>query len=539
MLPIDSSTPEARLVAAAKEGDSRAYREIVSRFHTMVYALALAKVRDHDTAEDIVQEVFLRVYLHIDRLSKPEYLGTWMGRITRNLAADWAARNQRSSHLLPTISIDEVHTELKEKDVKPVTEKLDDATREQALNDAIRDLPTEQREIILLHFMQGWNYREIAARLEKDPTTISRILDRTLATLRTKVGDALDAPGATRLRSRASTARTVALLAALSLLPLDAKASLAAATQAAVAASSFGSTVHVGPIASLAQWFKFLSIGKKAAVVVASLTAVGGTTVVATEQLAPAQVTASAAPTVRAAASPVPDTWDINAPGLEGPWATEQTFPRIGLQRAILLITRDSDGRYVCRFYNRDEARGVFGPVPVTQNGMNVSIKNPVMTVDARRTSPSTMTGTMQEGKRVTPTVWTRIGKTPAPPKPKPRKEIAADPKSFEKFAGYYAANSDQVCRFRVDNGALFFLRPKVEPDRIYPESPNKFFSKEIEIQFEFTLDANEVPVAVALVDEIRNGRRPFRHISDDAARSLNIPWITNGEDQKPLGARP
>src|SRR3989442_1668758 len=80
---------DAQLVARCRAGDQAAWNELVERFSRYVYAICVQAFRlaQHD-AEDVFQEVFARVYQHLDRLRNDEAIRPWIAQLTRRLCID-------------------------------------------------------------------------------------------------------------------------------------------------------------------------------------------------------------------------------------------------------------------------------------------------------------------------------------------------------------------------------------------------------------------------------------------------------------------
>src|ERR671934_1584405 len=81
-----SSLPDGVLVARCRSGDEAAWAELVERFSRYVYAIAVQAFRlpEHD-AEDVFQDVFTRVYQHLDTLRNDEAVRPWIGQLTRRV----------------------------------------------------------------------------------------------------------------------------------------------------------------------------------------------------------------------------------------------------------------------------------------------------------------------------------------------------------------------------------------------------------------------------------------------------------------------
>src|SRR5213076_3393639 len=84
-----STLSDSELVSRCRAGDQQAWNELVERFSRYVYAISVQAFRlpAHD-AEDVFQEVFARVYEHLDRLRSDEAIRPWIGQLTRRLCID-------------------------------------------------------------------------------------------------------------------------------------------------------------------------------------------------------------------------------------------------------------------------------------------------------------------------------------------------------------------------------------------------------------------------------------------------------------------
>src|SRR5437868_12580395 len=94
-----SGQSDAALVQAARAGQRSAFDEIVRRHFGVVYAVGLARLGDRSQSEDLAQEVFLRAFLLLDKLTESTLLSHWLTRIARNLAVDWLRHGARARRL--------------------------------------------------------------------------------------------------------------------------------------------------------------------------------------------------------------------------------------------------------------------------------------------------------------------------------------------------------------------------------------------------------------------------------------------------------
>jgi RNA polymerase sigma factor (sigma-70 family) len=164
------STSDEGLIAGLAAGDSRAAATFVRRHQARVFGLARSMVGDPQTAEEIAQETFVRVWRHADAYDhRRGRVETWLLAIARNLAID-RLRMRRADPVDPT-ALDGL-------DVIPMraggSAELDDEVRD--LGRELEALPVEQRRALLMATLYGYTAGEIS-ELEGAPlgTTKSRI----------------------------------------------------------------------------------------------------------------------------------------------------------------------------------------------------------------------------------------------------------------------------------------------------------------------------------------------------------------------------
>lgn len=145
------------LVIRASHGDSQAFGLLVRRYRRAAYAVAFSVTGRHEDAEDAAQEAFLVALQRIEDCRNPARFGGWLMTIVRNRARNLIRRES-----------------LRETEGIPETARSQDGgperytqTRElrAMLSRGLQELTEVQREIVLLHDMEGWKHREIADRL--------------------------------------------------------------------------------------------------------------------------------------------------------------------------------------------------------------------------------------------------------------------------------------------------------------------------------------------------------------------------------------
>jgi len=144
-------------------------------------------VRDHGLAEDLAQEVFLRVYKSRERYQPEARFTTWLYRIATNLALN--ALRDRKAEVSEAASDDSGGATL-ERFVDPqptVEQRLMEGDRARLIREAIAGLPENQRAAVILHKYQEVDYRQIAGILRVSESAVKSLLFRAYETLRVRL----------------------------------------------------------------------------------------------------------------------------------------------------------------------------------------------------------------------------------------------------------------------------------------------------------------------------------------------------------------
>jgi RNA polymerase sigma factor (sigma-70 family) len=168
---------DAELIARCRAGEAAAWDELVERFSRYVYAIAVQAFRlsQHD-AEDVFQEVFARVYQHLDRLRSDDSIRPWIAQLTRRLCID---RLRSSGREGPAEEDD-----LDPGGIDEALAGLDDALTVRACLDAVGD---PCREILDRFFCRDESYKAIGEALELPAGTIASRISRCLAKVRAEL----------------------------------------------------------------------------------------------------------------------------------------------------------------------------------------------------------------------------------------------------------------------------------------------------------------------------------------------------------------
>jgi RNA polymerase sigma-70 factor (ECF subfamily) len=189
-------TDDAQLVERAVRRDPQAWAEIYERYAPQLLGFFVNQLRDAAAAEDMTADVFLEALQAADRFhGNPADLRSWLFRIARNNLIDRIRRDRRAT--LDTIeSASETELARALPSVDPGDEALAALDRER-VQEAIRSLSPDQREVILLRLGGGLSGPEIATIVGKTTGAVKALQHRALATLARILG--AGTPGAKQL----------------------------------------------------------------------------------------------------------------------------------------------------------------------------------------------------------------------------------------------------------------------------------------------------------------------------------------------------
>jgi RNA polymerase sigma-70 factor (ECF subfamily) len=178
---------DAALIARCQRADVTAFNEIVARYKTRIFNYLLRMTGNADDAEDLTQEVFVRMYQNIHAFRAESSLSTWLFRIAGNLCVDAFRRNRnlrtRVTSLDAPLSPDENTASREVADLSAAPEVLFSRKElGQHIEAALARLPAKLRSAVILHDIEGLAYEEIAV-VEKIPlgTVKSRIFNARVA----------------------------------------------------------------------------------------------------------------------------------------------------------------------------------------------------------------------------------------------------------------------------------------------------------------------------------------------------------------------
>ncbi len=172
-----SQKTDADLMTLISKGDKKAFEEILDRYQNGIYGFAFNLLRNSHEAEDIAQEVFLRLYANADAQIYYGRLETYLFKIARNLCIDHLRKKRplAVSDLPEQISLSTPLSQLCAFELKDKIESI------------FLTLPKNQRSALYLRHIHGMNYRDIARTLDITVRAVESLLARGRKTLRAEL----------------------------------------------------------------------------------------------------------------------------------------------------------------------------------------------------------------------------------------------------------------------------------------------------------------------------------------------------------------
>ena len=166
---------ERELVERCRSGDERAFQELVDRHKDLVFALIARTVQDRSRAEDLAQDVFLRVHRGLPYFRGEARLSTWIYRIVANVCLQDHGRAPKAS------SLDEDRAA---QAIAVADRQFSDLEVRDRLEKAIARLPANYRLLIAAHYLRGVQYEALAEALNLPLGTVKTHLYRAKRRLR-------------------------------------------------------------------------------------------------------------------------------------------------------------------------------------------------------------------------------------------------------------------------------------------------------------------------------------------------------------------
>ncbi len=166
---------ERQVVEACQRGEREAFDQLVVRYQRDIYRLCYRYVNNHEDANDLTQEVFLRAWRAIGRFKGRSAFSTWLYRIGVNACLNFRAARKPLAHELPETLADPR---------MGAAQKVEKAQKAQKVREAVARLPEKQRATVILKMYHELTHQEVAQILGSSVGTVKANLFHALGNLR-------------------------------------------------------------------------------------------------------------------------------------------------------------------------------------------------------------------------------------------------------------------------------------------------------------------------------------------------------------------
>jgi RNA polymerase sigma-70 factor (ECF subfamily) len=169
------SPSDAELIERCLRKDNTAWDAVVARFRRKVFHIAYKFTGKHDDAEDLTQEIFLRVFRSLEKFNRDADFSTWLSSVARNHCIDHYRASKREREVLVE---DLVAFDLAPASSGNPHRALEERDRRSFVRRGLEMLPEKLREAVVLRDLQGLSYQEMADRLHLPEGTVKSRINR-------------------------------------------------------------------------------------------------------------------------------------------------------------------------------------------------------------------------------------------------------------------------------------------------------------------------------------------------------------------------
>ena len=169
------SVSDAELIERCLGKDNTAWEQIVARFRRKIFHIAYKFTGKHDDAEDLTQEIFLKVFRSLEKFNRDADFSTWLSSVARNYCIDHYRASKREREVLVE---DLVAFDLAPASSGNPHRVLEERDRSSFVRRGLEMLPEKLRETVVLRDLQGLSYQEMADQLRLPEGTVKSRINR-------------------------------------------------------------------------------------------------------------------------------------------------------------------------------------------------------------------------------------------------------------------------------------------------------------------------------------------------------------------------
>jgi RNA polymerase sigma factor (sigma-70 family) len=181
---MSSASPDIEVISRVIRGDQHAYAELVHRYKDYVFTLALRFCKNREDAEEVSQDIFIKVYRNLADFKGTSKFSTWLYTITYNTSVTFLRKKK-----MDVKSIDDDHTflQLENQESSFSANQMEQKSRVNHVNQAIGKLSADDTQIITLFYKMEQSLEEIGVILGLEPNTVKVRLHRARQRLKEKL----------------------------------------------------------------------------------------------------------------------------------------------------------------------------------------------------------------------------------------------------------------------------------------------------------------------------------------------------------------
>lgn len=172
---------EKRLIQKAQKGDVEAFEQLILDYEKLIYNICLRMLQDEQEAYDGAQEICLKIWKQIKHFEGNAKFSTWLYRIATNQCLDFLRKRKNKEEISLFRSSKEEDSEwvVEEKEPKdPISEHVQQLALQDVMSQALNEVKSEHKQILLLRDLEGYSYEEIAEILGISKGTVKSRLSR-------------------------------------------------------------------------------------------------------------------------------------------------------------------------------------------------------------------------------------------------------------------------------------------------------------------------------------------------------------------------
>jgi len=163
-----TTNTEQQLIESIKDGDTKAYANLVNRYKDLVYTLAIRMLKHREEAEEVAQDTFVKVFKSLDKFKGDSKFSTWIYKITYNTCLDRIKKNKKH---LKDVAIDEF-TFNKLDSIDNALEHMIKEEKHTLIKNCINKLPEDSSALLTLFYFEELSLDEISKIINVEANTV-------------------------------------------------------------------------------------------------------------------------------------------------------------------------------------------------------------------------------------------------------------------------------------------------------------------------------------------------------------------------------